>query len=134
MTILLIVLTSVAAYLLVGLLYARSQIHCCVARANREWSSEDSRRESVYLQLAWRAVLWPAAVIVDFATKRPLRDRLWQPYVEQQERLERLAADRRAWRERALAGTPDERRMAADIVAVLDDILAREGSSESRDG
>lgn len=127
MTVLFIVLLGVAGYLLVGLLYARSQIHRCVARAKREWSFADLQKESVNQQMAWRALIWPVAMIVDWV-RPPLRDWLWQPHVEQQERLERLAADRHVWRERVHHGTPDEQRMAADIVAALDDILVRERS------
>lgn len=127
MIIALVVVGCIAAYFLIGFRYARSQVHRCVQRAEKVSNHADTRRESVNMQMAWRVVLWPVAMVYD-AAGAPIREWMWRPETERIERLERLREDRRAWAGRRHEGSADEQRMAADIVAALDDILTRESS------
>jgi hypothetical protein len=54
----------------------------------------------------------------------------WRPVEVEAERRKRLQQDREDWRGRSYDQSlpPDQRRMAADIVTTLDDILRREAS------
>jgi hypothetical protein len=55
----------VLGYVAVGCLYGRSQVAPCYRRAKTQWSYEDTRRESMAWQVAWRVVVWPAAMVFD---------------------------------------------------------------------
>lgn len=62
-----IVLASIAAYLTVGALYARSQAVPCHRRAVKEWGYGGDRAvaESARAQQLWRIPAWPYAVVFD---------------------------------------------------------------------
>lgn len=96
MTTWLVVLGSIAAYLTVGLWYARSRSVAVYRKASRQWTSEDIRREAVTIMLLWRVVFFPYAMVFD-ACSGGIRSWLMSPLTEQRKRSEQLREDARVW-------------------------------------
>ncbi len=115
MTTLLIVAGSLA-YAAIGMCYGRSVSRQCYARARQQWHHEDSIRESANLQVALRVCLWPFAVVTD-AARSPIRDWIFAPQREHQERIQQLREDAATWRQkhRDHSVPQHERSMAAQL-------------------
>lgn len=128
-----IALLSIAAYLAVAVMVYIRMVPVCYRRkiADKEFMFDDTNeryaRESAPLMAGWRAVLWPYAVIYE-SVVRKVNAAAWRPIVDAQKRHARLVEDRDTWQARARdhSTSPEQRRMASDIVTTLDDILRRE--------
>jgi hypothetical protein len=108
-------------YLMMGLLYARSQAVAVHQRTSRAWSGmPTTAREAATMQLAWRVVLWPYAIWFD-ALRGPLRRWLFAPVNDRKERAEQLRKDAASWREKLYSGTPAERAMARELVQLCEE-------------
>lgn len=111
------------AYLVLGAFYSRAVV--------RRWARDPESmfagggdsfdRSGAAAGAIGVGLLWPIALVF-YAIKAWL----WKPVDRDAERLDRLRADRDAWRGRTNSTDPGERRMATDIVSTLDDILRRE--------
>jgi hypothetical protein len=123
------------AYVAVGVItYIRMVPVCYRRRLAKEKESyrdlgEQWARESAPIMAGWRAALWPYAVFHELVARR-INAYAWRPVEVEAERRKRLQQDREDWRGRSYDQSlpPDQRRMAADIVTTLDDILRREAS------
>ena len=130
-----IALLVIAAYVAIGVATYVRMLPVCYRRSlaketsNYESLSEQWARESAPLMAGWRATLWPYAIFHELVARR-INAYAWRPVEEDAERRERLKQDREDWRRRSYdhALPLEQRRMAADIVTTLDDILHREAS------
>lgn len=118
-----IVWTSVLSYLLITLVFARNRIlHWHKDPSSLVDITDSTDRMLSSLAAISLGLIWPVALIF-FA----LRDWLWKPADRDAERLNRLRADHRDWKQKAYdrTATNEERRMAADIANTLADIIKR---------
>jgi hypothetical protein len=121
---LLIVLSSIAAYLAAGGAYGRRWLaherHATWEIGSSPSPKYDGDDRSVLAALAAVvALFWPF-----HSTFVVLAGWLWKPSDRADERADRLKADLANWRKReADAATDDERRMATDIADTLQDLL-----------
>jgi hypothetical protein len=124
----LIVLGSIGAYLAVAGLIARRAVATSAFedRADRLQSFEQWRREELQFG-ALMGVFWPLVLlylVVAEGVCRPVGNWLWKPVQKREDRTARLKADRAAWvKKGAAASSDEEKRMAADVVESLDEIL-----------
>jgi hypothetical protein len=63
-------LFCILGYIVAGCLYGRSQVAPCYRAAQKEWGygkgfEADTARESMAMRVAWRVVVWPAAMVFD---------------------------------------------------------------------
>ena len=109
----------VVAYLAAGAVYARGRIRHW-SKYSDLWSGtlDDGERAAVAMGAIGAGLIWPLSIAFLAA-----RDWLWKPADRDADRRDRMEADLRDWRERARTGSDDERRMAADIVTTLEDLL-----------
>lgn len=115
MTNLLAVIGVVVAYFAAGAFYARSQAVPAYERARKAGAyGEDSRRESVALQLLWRVVAWPYAIIFDLI-RAGVRTWFFSDIDSRKARAEQLREDAEAWDQKRHTGTPAEQAMAAEL-------------------
>lgn len=92
--------------------------------------NERNSREAAVFMSAWRALLWVYPLLFE-APLRKMNAYVWKPITEEEERIARLKEDRNDWYGKSLNNPdPETRRMARDIVKVLDDVLKREGVRE----
>jgi hypothetical protein len=117
----LIILSCIAAYLVTGAIYARSQAVKAYQRARGAhlgFSDSDiaerSRRESVAFQLAWRVAAWPYAIVFDL-TRHHIRGWFFQDIDTRKQRATQLREDAKGWDEKRYDGTPAEQAMAAEL-------------------
>lgn len=120
MTVLLVVLGSVAAYLVVGAFYARSRAVAVHRKASRVWSSEAVVRESVTAMLVWRVLAWPYAVVFD-AVAGGVAAWVRAPVDGRKLEAAQLRADADAWAGRMWArdASASERDMAEELARIL---------------
>lgn len=130
-----IALLIVVAYIAIGIVTYVRMIPVCYERVleKNEFSSTDTNerwaRDTAPIMAGWRGALWPYAVFHELVARR-INGYAWRPVEAELERRERLRQDREDWRRRSFDHSlpPEQRRMAADIVTTLDDILHREAS------
>lgn len=125
MTVLLVVLGCIAAYFLVGVLYARSQ-YPRLWQQKRAINQRDfpfidgefeyTNREAKEAVL-WRIPAWPYAMIYD-AVRAPLAQWFTKPLTDRLAYAAQLRADARAWENKRYTGTPAEREMAAELARI----------------
>lgn len=60
---LIIVLTSISAYFLIGYRLAKAGIAANWIRAEEQWCGEDTQRESVQMQYILMLLFWPAMIL-----------------------------------------------------------------------
>jgi hypothetical protein len=130
----LIVAGSVLGYLLVGAVYARTQvirIYKKAVRENAHWHGENYRqywiKQAMLSALVPRAFFWPVAMVVDMCAGPGAR---WfmRPVTERQEHAAKLRRDAKTWESVALheAATLAERDMATELAKVLREEANRE--------
>jgi hypothetical protein len=114
----LVVLGCIVGYVLVGAVYARSQAVPAYKRARKGWGyDEDTRRESVTVQLLWRTIAWPYALIFD-AIRGTVRAWYFHDIDDRKQRAEQLREDARSWDRKRHTGTPAERAMAEELARI----------------
>lgn len=113
------------AYVVIGAVYARSQAMACYRRAS-EWTGESTRRESVMMQQAWRALLWWYAIPYD-AVHGPIYRWLTKPIHDHNAHIEQLYADRNSWHDKLFDtdASPAERGMAQQLYEFCDNEIKR---------
>lgn len=112
----LIVLASIAAYFLIGALYARSRVIDTYRRAKKEFANEDNAREAVLMVTFFRVLLWPFYVPFD-AIRGGIRTWVLAPVQTRKDQAAQLREDAHNWYVKAVAGgiSPAEREMAAEL-------------------
>lgn len=93
-------------------------------------NNEGSAREAAIFMAAWRAGFWLYPLLLE-GPVRKMNAYAWKPITEEKERIARLKEDRDDWYGKSLNNPdPEIRRMALDLVKVLDETLKREGVRE----
>lgn len=114
-----LVVGVIAAYLLIGVFYARSQAVRVYQRALAEWRYEDIAREGVRFSLAWRVALWPWAVVFD-GVRGLFGGWFMSPIDDRRAKAEQLRKDADAWASQARSEhDPDKRTMAEELARML---------------
>lgn len=120
-----IVIGSIIAYFVIGVLYARSQYMRLWQKRRainqRDWYGIDkdfkyTNEEAMQCAL-WRIPGWPYAIFWDLLNG-PLRQWFTQPVVERQAYAAQLREEAEAWRKKRHSGTEAEREMAAELYRV----------------
>lgn len=106
------------AYLVAAIRVARSRIRYWSKKSTFIDTQDGFERGGAAAAALAVGLLWPFSLAF-LAT----RDWLWKPVDRDEARRERLRADLDDWRARTGTGTESDRRMAADIVATLEDLL-----------
>lgn len=119
----LIVLGCIAAYFLVGLLYARSQYLQLWQECRDKLTGDLPLTGHMYLdgrvksRAAWRVPAWPYALVYD-AVRGPVGQWFTKPVTDRQAYAEQLRADAKAWETKRWSGTPAEREMATELARI----------------
>lgn len=114
----LIVVGCIAAYLVVGAVYARSM---AVTSYHRERQSFDAdlAHDFARVNTMFRMVCWPGFVPYDFL-RSVIAPWLIGPLDDRRARSEQLRRDAAAWRDKQYTGTPAEREMAAELARLCE--------------